>query len=96
MPLTHYAKFDDGQLLFMGRPDGEEIAGVVETIQVCNSWVYIVDEVLKPTVDLRCAGPFNPDLFQPAGTNATRLGLQQLPHMQRLLLVLLWASWSRH
>lgn len=29
-----------------------EIAGVVEKIQVCNSWVYIVDEVLKPTVDV--------------------------------------------
>lgn len=35
-------------------PWDDTVAGVTDDnkIQVCNSWVYIVDEVLKPAYDL--------------------------------------------
>ena len=38
----------DGQFLFQGQLGTETIAGVGSYKQVCNSWIYIVDEVLLP------------------------------------------------
>ncbi|KAI3427129.1 hypothetical protein D9Q98_007066 [Chlorella vulgaris] len=50
--LLHWPKFTDGQFLFQG-PWDDTIAGVSgQGVQVCNSWVYVIDEVLIPAYNL--------------------------------------------
>lgn len=73
----HLGPEDDNQILFKGLLDGT-VAGVSEMpIQVCNSWVYIVDEVLLPGYDigdvpkvqLPADNPFSPTAPAPSPAN---------------------------